>query len=300
MVTPMSTAPDVFPVRTSDGYQLSVNDYGQLESPTVVLVHGYPDSSVVWSEVIAALMPRYRVVTYDVRGAGHSDKPEHVSEYRLEQLTADLTAVLDRVSPKHAVHLIGHDWGSIQCWHALTDARVQARIASFTSISGPHLDHAGAWLRGAAAGSLRDRARQLVSSAYLGVFVAPRLPEWLWRRGVADRVVGEHGPTGSLADKLHGLKLYRANLPGRAAAPARASLRVPIPTQVLAPEHDPYVSVALQTQAPAPWTERLRVHTIDGGHWAIRTHGELVARHASAFIDEIEAAQAATNNARAQ
>ena len=52
-------------------------------------------------------------------------------------------AVVDAVSPERPVHLVGHDWGSIQAWAAVTDPSLGDRFASFTSMSGPSLDHVG-------------------------------------------------------------------------------------------------------------------------------------------------------------
>ncbi|CAM5638574.1 hypothetical protein SCALM49S_04746 [Streptomyces californicus] len=54
-------------VRTG-GVELCVAELGDADRPTVVLVHGYPDSKEVWSEVAVRLAEQWHVVLYDVRG----------------------------------------------------------------------------------------------------------------------------------------------------------------------------------------------------------------------------------------
>ena len=126
---------------------VTTRDEAGPKAPVVVLVHGYPDTSAVWAPVADLLATDYRVVTYDVRGAGASDAPADTAGYALDLLVADLVAVADAVSPDRPVHLAGHDWGSVQAWSAVTDPDTQRRFASYTSISGPSLDHMAAWLR---------------------------------------------------------------------------------------------------------------------------------------------------------
>lgn len=122
---------------TSGTVQLAVREEGAPENPTVVLLHGYPDTGAVWDEVTERLRHRFHVVTYDVRGAGDSTVPGDEAAYALPELVGDLHAVIDAVSPARPVHLVGHDWGSIQGWDAVTSSALDGRIASFTSISGP-------------------------------------------------------------------------------------------------------------------------------------------------------------------
>ena len=133
-------------VTTPDGLRLAVHRHGD-DGPVVVAVHGYPDDHRVWDGVAAALSHRFRVVTYDVRGAGASQAPAGREGYDLDLLAADLRAVVDAVSPDEPVHLLAHDWGAIQTWHAVTGTALEGRVASFTSISGPCLDHVGLFLR---------------------------------------------------------------------------------------------------------------------------------------------------------
>src|SRR5689334_16894269 len=98
----------------SGGLRLAVRVTGDPGRPTVLLVHGYPDNSAVWDGVVARLAGRFRVVRYDVRGHGESDAPPDRAGYRMRHLAADLVAVVRATSPDTPVHLVAHDWGSIQ------------------------------------------------------------------------------------------------------------------------------------------------------------------------------------------
>ena len=62
---------------TSTDVTLAARDWPNPGAPTVILVHGYPDSQVVWEPVADRLAEQHglRVITYDVRGAGHSTAP---------------------------------------------------------------------------------------------------------------------------------------------------------------------------------------------------------------------------------
>jgi pimeloyl-ACP methyl ester carboxylesterase len=287
-------------VRASDGIDLALTESGVPGAPTVICVHGYPDNSSVWNAVAAELADRYRVVTYDVRGFGESGRPTERAGYRLDQLAEDLRSVADAVSPDRPVHLIGHDWGSIQGWHAVTAEHLAGRIASYTSISGPCLDHAAAWVRSALRGGgakPQHVARQLLESSYILLFTLPLIPESLWRNGFLDRALAARAMSAReaaavppaatpLSDKINGLQLYRANMLGRLARPRPR--RTGIPVQVLAPARDPFVRPELQLNAPVPWVSDLRTSTIPGGHWVIVTEPAVVARHASELIEYAE------------
>ena len=96
-------------------------------APTLIMVHGFPDNSLVWQTIAEQLSKVFRVVAYDVRGAGDSSIPKATSAYKIRYLVDDLAAVIDAVSPSQAVHLIGHDWGAIQCWEAVTTPRLAGR-----------------------------------------------------------------------------------------------------------------------------------------------------------------------------
>ncbi|SER16775.1 NADP-dependent 3-hydroxy acid dehydrogenase YdfG [Lentzea xinjiangensis] len=254
--------------------------------PVVVLVHGYPDTQAVWDRVAALLEEDFRVVTYDVRGAGESTAPSTEDGYRLEHLARDLFAVIDAVSPDEPVHLVGHDWGSVQSWEAVTTPG--ARIATFTSISGPCLDHMGHWSR---RGLSVAHVRQFLRSWYIGAFHLPVLPALFWRLYLAPRwgdflrrLEGVRAtPAPTLAsDAVRGISLYRANIRQVMRAPRHRV--APMPVQVVQPTRDHYVRTE-----PLPlerWVPRLRRRRITAGHWAPLSHPAPLARMISEFVED--------------
>lgn len=259
------------------------------DRPTVVLVHGYPDQQDTWDTLVGRLpLDAWHVVTYDVRGAGGSDAPARREDYVTDRLVDDLVAVLDFALEKgEAAHLVGHDWGSVQLWDAVaaepTDPRLRDRIASFTSISGPSLDHA-AWLARHPAGRQLPLLRQMAHSWYIGLFNLPVLPEQLWRltRGPVVRLL-EHRqglPRGHWGPELernatNGLNLYRANILGGARRTGRT--HVDIPVLVVHPTGDPFITEVMLEDLGDICSD-LRVERIDAGHWVVVTHAEELAR----------------------
>jgi pimeloyl-ACP methyl ester carboxylesterase len=257
-------------VTSLDGVRLAVYESGPAAAPTVVLVHGYPDNHSLWDEIGQLLAGDFHVVTYDVRGAGASEKPAGRRAYRMDQLVDDLRSVLDATSPDRPVHLVGHDWGSIQSWPAVTDARLAGRIASFTSISGPSLDYSGVWMRQVHRHP-RLSLRQFAHSYYIVLFQLPRLPEFAARRGIVARGVrragARAGAPGRTEDAVHGVQLYRANMLNRITRPRPVPADVPV--QLIVADQDPFATPELVVGATEPWVPNLTIVPVSGGHWLV-------------------------------
>lgn len=289
-------------VTTADGLPLAVHERGDPAAPTVLCVHGYPDNSSVWDGVAARLADRYHVVAYDVRGAGASPAPRLRSGYALDRLADDMARVARAASPGGPVHLLAHDWGSLAAWHAVTDERHAPAFASYTSVSGPCLDHAALWLRSRLRPSPRDLlafADQAVRSGYIGFFHLPVLPELAWLTGAGGAVLGALDrigrprsaapPRRTLRDHLNGLDLYRENFRARLRAPSER--RTAVPVQVLIPADEVFMTEGLQT-ASERWTEDFRAVPVQGGHWVPRSRPDAVAERVHAFVRELGAAGA--------
>jgi pimeloyl-ACP methyl ester carboxylesterase len=265
-------------VTSTDGVRIAVHEYGDPQGPVLVAVHGFPDNHHVW-DGLAAELSDFRVVAYDVRGAGESDKPAGRAAYRMERLADDLAAVLDAVSPDAPVHLLGHDWGSIQLWQPLSEPRFAGRVATFTSISGPSFDHVGAWMR--ERGHAGSSVRQLFASTYMALFQVPRVPEAVLLRAPIERVVGR-AVRRSAADRTNGINLYRANAMQRVGRPQPQ--RIDLPVLVIALRDDPYARLATVTQAPVPFVDDLTIVEVPGGHWVVSEDPSLVAERVRAFV----------------
>jgi pimeloyl-ACP methyl ester carboxylesterase len=262
-------------VVSPDGVELSVSESGDPANPTVLLVHGYPDTHRVWDAVCDALAADHHVVRYDVRGAGQSQKPSELAAYRLERLADDLFAVATAVSRGRPVHVAGHDWGSVQAWHAVTSPAAAGRIASFTSISGPGLDHTAYWFRRRLARPSPRHLRQVLGQAarswYITVFRLPLAAPFAWRHGLAARwpVTLDRDEATLADDAIRGLNLYRANMRYRMRHPEPRIAQVPV--QLITLARDRYLSPALVSEDLDRWAPQLARHTIDASHWSALT-----------------------------
>ena len=100
--------------------------------PPLVLIHGFPQTWWEWRHMMPQLASRHTVVAVDLRGAGHSDKPQ--GGYDKASLAGDVHGVMAALGfDKYAV--CGHDIGAgarpdaPRCRHALDGARrVSARL----------------------------------------------------------------------------------------------------------------------------------------------------------------------------
>ncbi|GAA3000361.1 SDR family oxidoreductase [Streptomyces drozdowiczii] len=287
------------------GIELCVVELGDAERPTIVLVHGYPDSKEVWTEVAARLAEEWHVVLYDVRGHGASTAPKPLrGGFTLEKLTDDFLAVADAVSPDRPVHVVGHDWGSVQSWEFATVARTQGRIASFTSMSGPSLDHFGHWIKRRVNRPTPRRVGQLLGqgakSWYVYMLHTPVLPELAWRGPLGKRwpailerlekVPQGDYPTSSLPnDAAHGAWLYRDNVRARLRRP-REDAYAHVPVQLITPTGDVFLSERLYDELEH-WVPQLTRRALPAKHWVPRTRPDQLASWIDEFVAATEASR---------
>ncbi|WP_055494001.1 SDR family oxidoreductase [Streptomyces sp. TP-A0356] len=288
-------------VRTG-GVELCVAELGDPARPTVVLVHGYPDSKEVWSQVAARLAGRFHVVLYDVRGHGRSTAPKPLrGGFTLEKLTDDFLAVVDAVSPDRPVHLVGHDWGSVQSWEFVTVRRTEGRVASFTSMSGPSLDHFGHWIKQRTRRPTPRRLGQLLSqgakSWYVYLLHTPVLPELAWRGPLGrrwptilqrvEKMPADGYPTPSLpTDAAHGAWLYRDNVRSRLSHP-RPDAYAHAPVQLITPLGDAFLSERLYDELER-WAPESTRRTLPDKHWIPRSRPDQLAAWITDFVTAAE------------
>jgi pimeloyl-ACP methyl ester carboxylesterase len=170
-------------VTSADGIRLAAEVHGSDHGPTVVLSHGWTCSVRLWAPVIRELRGEMRVIAYDQRGHGGSDRPLPFG-YRADALADDLAAVLDQTVPagRKAV-LAGHSMGGMAIMAAASRPGVLARASGVLLASTACSDlvtgsrvvplarpvpAVGAVLRGAAASALPLGPASPVSRAALG------------------------------------------------------------------------------------------------------------------------------------
>lgn len=86
-----------FTVKSSDGLSLSGAIAGNPHGPSILFIHGFSQCQLSWRRQLSdpELQARFRMVAYDMRGHGGSDKPTETERYRDDRLWADdLAAVI--------------------------------------------------------------------------------------------------------------------------------------------------------------------------------------------------------------
>ena len=93
---------------TADGLYWEVHD-GPADSPSVILSAGLGGSAAFWVPQMQALTERFRVILYDNRGTGRSDR-SRTPDHSVAAMAQDIVTVLDATDTDRA-HLVGHAAG---------------------------------------------------------------------------------------------------------------------------------------------------------------------------------------------
>ncbi|HEY3632667.1 MAG TPA: alpha/beta hydrolase [Jatrophihabitantaceae bacterium] len=127
MTTPLQLA--------ANGFEFSGFSVGPPDGRTVLLLHGFPQTSRSWRDVADRLAAAgLRAVAIDQRGYSPGARPSEVTAYALPSLIADVCAVVDALGGP--VDLVGHDWGAVVGWQVA--ARHPDRVRTWTAISTPN------------------------------------------------------------------------------------------------------------------------------------------------------------------
>ncbi|MEE1876234.1 alpha/beta fold hydrolase [Altererythrobacter litoralis] len=160
----------------ANGLTFEVAEAGQGDRLALCL-HGFPELHYSWRHQMPLLAQLgYRVWAPNMRGYGGTSRPKRKKDYRLDNLTADVAALIDASGAKE-VTLLAHDWGALVAWQfAIQQVRPLTRLVIMNV---PHplcgrreLKH---W-------------RQLKKSWYMFFFQLPRLPERMLGRDDAQPI----------------------------------------------------------------------------------------------------------------
>lgn len=121
--TPTGAAPPAAPapalpyrahtVRTPDGLAIAAYEYGNPNGPEILFVHGYMQAALSWDRQTRDpdLAREFRMVAYDLRGHGMSDKPVGDQHYRTGKLWGDeVRAVIEQAGLRRPT-LVGWSYG---------------------------------------------------------------------------------------------------------------------------------------------------------------------------------------------
>jgi pimeloyl-ACP methyl ester carboxylesterase len=160
---------------------------GPAQGPLVLLLHGFPELSESWRDVLPVLAQAgFHAVAPDLRGYGGTDRPRH--GYDLDTLAEDIHQLARHLQPGRPAHVVGHDWGGAIAYHlAAMHPEVVDRLA-IVNAPHPSVMARRIW-----------HPAQLARSWYMFYFQLPLLPErklsanggavipWLIRRNLVDK-----------------------------------------------------------------------------------------------------------------
>jgi pimeloyl-ACP methyl ester carboxylesterase len=89
------------PFLDRDGAKIYYEDHGH--GPSILLSHGYSATCRMWDGQLAALVPRRRVIVWDMRGHGETDDPEDPAAYSEALTVEDMAALLRHCGIDRAV-----------------------------------------------------------------------------------------------------------------------------------------------------------------------------------------------------
>jgi pimeloyl-ACP methyl ester carboxylesterase len=262
-----------------NGIRMHVTTTGQ--GPAVLLLHGFPDTHLVWRKQIPVLAGAgYRVIAPDLRGYGRTEMPGGIADYTLDKLRGDVIGLLDALH-LDKVFLVGHDWGSMIGWQVA--ALAPERVFRFVTLTTGHpsaLVHSG--------------VLQHLRMTYVLGFIMPVLAEqtlraadWFMMRqftdepGQADHWKRDLAPPGRLTAALN---YYRANL--NMALP-HTYPRIKMPVMGLWGDRDPALGEKQMRDSAHYVDGEFRFERVHGAdHWMQLTAHEKVNALLLEFLGE--------------
>ncbi len=120
---------------TVNGVRLSVATAGPEDAATLVLLHGWPESSRGWGPLIPHLVDDYYLIVPDQRGFGASDRPEGTAAYAMGTLVGDVAGLIEWRGAGQ-VGIVGHDFGGAVSW--AVGALLPDRVSRMVVMASPH------------------------------------------------------------------------------------------------------------------------------------------------------------------
>ncbi|MGE8141204.1 alpha/beta fold hydrolase [Novosphingobium sp. NPDC080210] len=172
-------------IKLASGIELDYVDEGPRDGPTLIFLHGFPESHRTWRHQIAHLKDRFRCIAPDQRGYRGSSKPQDVASYTPDKLIGDVFQLADALGIDKFT-IVGHDWGGAIAWGVALTGQMNGRVTRAVIANAPH-----------PIGFSRlvwTNRHQRESSQYMRTF----------RDTANDQLIRDHGLGGMLAKAFEG------------------------------------------------------------------------------------------------
>ena len=265
------------PLPTLDG--IAYREAGPPDGPVALLVHGYPESSYMWRDVLPAVADAgWRAIAPDLPGFGDSPAdPPGTWERQIEALQR----LHDGLEPG-PVALVVHDWGGLigLRWACDHPEAVRAMVISDTGFFSD-----GKWHGMADALRAEGQGEELMEGMTregLGAVLAQS------SAGIDDAAVDEYWKAFGDEDRRRGqLELYRSGDFSKLEPYEGKLAELRVPTLLLWGEDDPFAPVASahRFRKEIPGSELVVVE--GAGHFVIEDEPERCAREIADFLSQL-------------
>ncbi len=272
-----------------DGLDIFYREAGDPAAPTVLLLHGFPTSSQMFRNLIPQLAERYYVLAPDYPGYGQSSMPAHDS---FDYSFATMAEVVDgflaaKDVDRFAIYLM--DYGAPIGYRVFSadPGRVDAFIIQNGNAYGEGLlkfwDPIKAYWRSGADAD-REGLRQLLSVG---------ATEWQYTHGQPDPslispdtwITDQYGldRPGNQEIQLDMFYDYRTNV---ALYPDwQALFREHQPPTLIVWGKNDYIFPEAGAHPYRADLDNVEFHLLDGGHFVLESHGDLIAAEILDFLD---------------
>jgi pimeloyl-ACP methyl ester carboxylesterase len=124
-------------VKLANGIELDVVDVGPRDAPTLIFLHGFPESHRTWRHQIAHFSDRFRCIAPDQRGYRGSSAPQDVASYTPDKLIGDVFLMADALGVGKFT-IVGHDWGGAIAWGTALGGQMNGRVNRAVVANAPH------------------------------------------------------------------------------------------------------------------------------------------------------------------
>jgi pimeloyl-ACP methyl ester carboxylesterase len=251
--------------------------------PTVILLHGWPQTWLAWKETMNRLSPRFTLVAPDLRGLGLSERTP--AGYDKRTIAADISALIDHVAGGRA-HVVGHDMGGKAAYMLahLHPESVEKLVLVDCLVPGTeNMDslRGGAWHYGF---HMASDIPEMLTRGRERDYIAAQIRAWSHQKdAVSEASISEFArryasPGGMTA----GFAYYRALREDAALAATFKGRKLPMPIMTLAGRHG--VGTKLAEALAEQAIDLASVIAEDSGHFVAEEAPELFCDRLESFL----------------